>query len=109
MRAPRSKIFLLSFLNVIALACGNRAAVARAPPRPSVLLSTLETTRAAAIGTNTPTFTARAGEGRQLRQAYATAPQTLPSHASMMTGLYPAAHGVHENGRRLNDATPLLA
>jgi Tfp pilus assembly protein PilF len=27
----------------------------------------------------------------------------------MMTGLYPAGHGVHENGRRLSDQTPLLA
>ena len=40
------------------------------------------------------------------RQAYATAPETLPSHSSMMTGLYPAGHGVHENGRSLAAAAP---
>ena len=34
-------------------------------------------------------------------QAYATVPETLPSHSSMMTGLYPAGHGVHENARYL--------
>ena len=108
MRAPRSKSFLVAFLSVIPLACGNRAPEAVSPP-PSILLITLDTTRADAIGANTPTLNALATEGRRFRQAYATAPQTLPSHASMMTGLYPAAHGIHENARRLNDATPVLA
>ncbi|MGC9108627.1 MAG: alkaline phosphatase family protein, partial [Infirmifilum sp.] len=27
---------------------------------------------------------------------YAPAPWTLPSHASMFTGLYPSEHGIHE-------------
>lgn len=27
---------------------------------------------------------------------YATAPWTLPSHASMFTGMYPSEHGIHE-------------
>ena len=39
--------------------------------------------------------------GLRFRQAYATVPETLPSHASMLTGLYPAGHGVHENARSL--------
>ena len=56
-----------------------------------------------------PSFNALAARGRRFRQAYATVPETLPSHASMMTGLYPAGHGVHENGRHLPDATPVLA
>jgi choline-sulfatase len=109
MRAPRSKPFLLAFLGVIALACGKREAEAVPPVRPSILLITLDTTRADAIGAHTPSLTALASEGRRFRHAYATAPQTLPSHASMMTGLYPAAHGIHENARRLNDATPVLS
>lgn len=77
-----------------------------AAPRPSILLVTLDTTRAdaigpEAIGVSTPAFDAVAARGRRFRQAYATAPETLPSHASMMTGLYPAGHGVHENARAL--------
>ena len=36
-------------------------------------------------------------------------PETLPSHASMMTGLYPAGHGVHENARYLPGNVALLA
>jgi len=89
---------------------GTRAAAVR----PSILLVTLDTTRADsigpdAVGVTTPTFNAVAARGRLFRRAYATAPETLPSHASLMTGLYPAGHGIHENARRLADATPVLA
>ena len=82
--------------------------------RPSILLVTLDTTRADAIGPEaagieTPAYDALAGRGRRFRQAYAAAPETLPSHASMMTGLYPAGHAVHENGRHLSEGHPVLA
>ena len=82
--------------------------------RPSILLVTLDTTRADAIGpeahgVTTPAFNALAARGQRFRQAYATAPETLPSHASMMTGLYPAGHGVHENARALRGHHPVLA
>ena len=82
--------------------------------RPSILLVTLDTTRADAIGpdargVNTPAFNAIAARGRRFRYAYATAPETLPSHASMLTGLYPGGHGVHENGRALAAGHALLS
>jgi tetratricopeptide (TPR) repeat protein len=82
--------------------------------RPSILLITLDTTRAdaigpAAIGVQTPAFNALAARGRLFRQAYATVPETLPSHSSMMTGLYPAGHGVHENARFLAATYPTIA
>ncbi len=100
--------------------CGRETAQAPAAgegihaPRPSILLVTLDTTRADSIGPDakgitTASFNAVAARGRVFRQAYATVPETLPSHASLMTGLYPAGHGIHENARRLPDATPLLA
>lgn len=76
---------------------------------PSILLVTLDTTRADAIGDATPSFNALAKQGRMFRQAYATVPQTLPSHSSMMTGLYPAGHGVHENARYLGAQQSVLA
>lgn len=57
----------------------------------------------------TPAFDALAARGRRFAQAYTTAPETLPAHASMLTGLTAAEHGVHENARRLSDTTPLLA
>ncbi len=86
----------------------------RAPARPSILLVTLDTTRADAIGPEaqgieTPSFNALAARGRRFRQAYAAVPETLPSHGSIMTGLYPAGHGIHENGRFLDSRHPVLA
>jgi arylsulfatase A-like enzyme/Tfp pilus assembly protein PilF len=84
------------------------------PARPSILLVTLDTTRADAIGPEaqeiaTPSFNALAARGRRFRQAYATVPETLPSHSSIMTGLYPAGHGIHENARYLDVRYPVLA
>lgn len=84
------------------------------PQRPSILLVTLDTTRADSIGPDaagveTPAFNRLAQEGMLFTQAYATVPETLPSHSSMMTGLYPAAHGVHENARRLANRHTVIA
>lgn len=95
-------------------ACARREAPAPPAPRPSILLVTLDTTRADAIGpeakgVETPAFNALAQRARRFRYAYATAPQTLPSHASMLTGLYPAGHGVRENGRALAPSQRLVA
>ena len=86
----------------------------RAPARPSILLVTLDTTRADAIGPEaqgieTPSFNALVARGRRFRQAYATVPETLPSHSSIMTGLYPAGHGIHENARFLDSRHAVLA
>jgi choline-sulfatase len=85
-----------------------------ASTHPSILLVTLDTTRADAIGpeavgVDTPAFNALAERGRRFRQAHATTPETLPSHSSMMTGLYPGGHGIHENARYLSAAHPVLA
>lgn len=86
------------------------------PPanRPSILLITLDTTRADSIGpeaagVQTPAFNEIAARGVRFRQAYATVPETLPSHASMLTGLYPGGHGVHENARYLGASVPVAA
>ena len=92
-------------------ACSDRRPESAVAPaqRPSILLVTLDTTRADAIGPATPSFNTLAARGRRYTHAYATAPQTLPSHSSMFTGLYPAGHGVHENGRFLPARHPVLA
>lgn len=102
---------------LIALAACTKAPATDAPRsevRPSILLVTLDTTRADSIGpeakgVETPAFNALAARGLRFSQAYATTPQTLPSHASMFTGLHPAGHGVHENGRYLKPTHPTLA
>lgn len=97
-------------LILVLVSCSKTESVAPAAAvQPSILLITLDTTRADRIGPLTPSVNAVAARGRVFRQAYATTPQTLPSHSSMMTGLYPAGHGVHENGRYLGEQHPLLA
>ena len=93
------------------------AARSRTPPAalahpPSILLVTLDTTRADSIApessaVETPALAALAARGRRFTRAYATVPTTLPSHASMLSGLYPAGHGVHENARPLAASIPL--
>ena len=82
--------------------------------RPSILLVTLDTTRADRLGFDsgqheTPALDSLAARGVIFEQAYATVPMTLPSHASMFTGAYPYEHGVHENGRYLPEDRALLA
>lgn len=103
-----SSVLLLAAL--LASAC-RRAPAAESgttsPGQPvSILLVTLDTTRADSIGpdaqrVDSPAFNALAARGQRFQQAYATVPETLPSHVSIMTGLYPAGHGIHENGRYL--------
>jgi arylsulfatase A-like enzyme/tetratricopeptide (TPR) repeat protein len=100
--------------SLLLLACGREQVTAPAAPRPSILFVTLDTTRAdaagpEAVGVTTPSFNALAARGRRYRWAYATVPQTLPSHTSMLTGLYPAGHGVHENARHVDDKQTLIS
>jgi len=75
-----------------------------APSGPSVLLITLDTTRADRLSpyghTNieTPTYQAIADAGTLFSHAYSTCPLTIPSHSTIMTGTPPPVHGVRDNG-----------
>ena len=70
---------------------------------PNVLLITLDTTRADRLGCygyeygNTPTMDALATEGVLVERAYAHVPLTLPSHATILSGVHPPGHGLHVN------------
>jgi tetratricopeptide (TPR) repeat protein len=113
-RSPGKALLVSALVAAIGGACGRAPRQDEPPARPSILLVTLDTTRADAIGpeahgVETPAFDALAARGSSFRRACATAPETLPSHASMMTGLYSAGHGIHENGRVLAPAHPVLA
>lgn len=72
--------------------------------RPNVLIVTIDTLRADRVGAygattaRTPTLDRLAAEGLRATDAIAQAPITMPSHASLFTGLYPPAHGVRDNG-----------
>ena len=80
----------------------------------NVLIITMDTTRADALGVYgcksilTPSADRLAREGALFTQAYAPVPLTLPSHCTLMTGLYPPGHGVRNNGNySLGDVTTL--
>ena len=70
---------------------------------PNVLLVTLDTTRADRLGcyghraARTPVLDGLARDGVRFERAYASAPITLPSHTTLLTGTYPPEHGVRGN------------
>jgi choline-sulfatase len=86
---------------------------AGAAPR-SVVLITLDTTRADALGcygggAGTPALDGLAARGLRYTGAVTPSPLTLPAHASLLTGLDPPEHGVLDNGlARLADDVPTL-
>ncbi|MBI4718923.1 MAG: sulfatase [Planctomycetes bacterium] len=79
-----------------------------APP-PNVVLIVLDTTRADYLGCYghggglTPRLDAFAAEGALYAQAISPASWTVPSHASLFTGLYTATHGCDTHPHRWLD------
>jgi len=71
---------------------------------PSVLLVSVDTLRADRIGSYgykaaaTPVIDALAARGLRFEHAATVAPLTLPAHSSLLTGTFPAFHGVRDNG-----------
>jgi arylsulfatase A-like enzyme len=106
---------LLILAAIAAGACSRRAAPQPGPAARNVLLITIDTLRADHVGAygarraRTPNLDALAARGARFDRAFATAPITLVSHASILTGLYPPGHGARHNGMRLNLETPTLA
>lgn len=81
----------------------------------NVLLVTIDTLRADALSVSggpahTPNIDALAARGIRFDFAHAHAVLTRPSHASILTGLYPYEHGVRDHsGYRMRPGTPTLA
>lgn len=82
---------------------------------PDVVLVVLDTVRAANMSTygysrdTTPTFSRLAGEGALFLDATAPSTWSLPSHASLFTGLFPSGHGAHAETRVLAPDVPTVA
>lgn len=105
--------FAVGFLSLVGIGLWER--LVREEPM-NLLVITLDTTRADRIGCYgymealTPAIDSVASEGVLFERAYTPAPLTLPSHASLFTGLYPPEHGVITNGRaRYSSANKTLA
>jgi arylsulfatase A-like enzyme len=77
-------------------ACGN-------PQPPSILLVSIDTLRADALGcygnaaARTPRMDRLAAEGVRFKTCVTPCPLTLPAHATLLTGLPPASHGLRDN------------
>ncbi|MFN0197538.1 MAG: sulfatase-like hydrolase/transferase [Planctomycetaceae bacterium] len=112
-RRRRFAAIAASVLAIVALAWGIQV---WRRPQVNILLITLDTTRADRIGcygyraAQTPTIDRLASQGTLFERALAPIPLTLPSHASMLTGLYPPEHGLITNGHSTLPTTiPTLA
>jgi arylsulfatase A-like enzyme len=98
----RMAIWLLFASAVTASGVAWRAMSHQVPPS-NVVIITLDTTRADRLpaygfmDTVMPALDELAREGVVFDQAISVAPLTLPAHTSLFTGLFPPAHGVHDN------------
>jgi len=102
---------LLLALALLALAAG----CGEAPRGPNVLFVAIDTLRVDHLGAwgyerpTSPAIDAFARSAVRFERAYATAPWTKPSVASMLTGLYPSGHGAHGVDHALPDSARTLA
>lgn len=87
-----------------------------APPPPNVVIVTIDTLRADRLGcygrerAETPAIDRIAREGVLFSRAYSPSPLTLPSHATIFSGLEPTSHGLVDNGQAsAGFPVPLLA
>jgi arylsulfatase A-like enzyme/Tfp pilus assembly protein PilF len=109
---------LVPYLIVSCAACRAAPSPAARQPlsRPPVILITIDTLRADRLGSYgssrglTPSLDAFAREAARFTAAVSQVPLTLPSHATILTGLHPARHAVRTNdGFRLPPGVPTLA
>jgi len=111
----RAFVFAVATAGVL-IACGRATTTElRALPGQNVLLVTIDTLRADALGAYggpaaTPALDRLAAEGVRFDFAHAHAVVTLPSHASLLSGRYPFQHGIRDNlGYRFQPGMPTAA
>lgn len=82
--------------------------------RPNIVVLVLDSARASSIScyggdVPTPNLDALADDGIRFENAFVAAPWTVPSHASLFTGVYPAEHKTDKSNRFLNSKYRTLA
>ena len=81
----------------------------------NLILISIDTLRADAVGAygyrrdTTPELDGYAENAALFESAYATSAWTIPSHFSIMTGLYPSQHGMILNTYRFEERRPTIA
>ncbi len=105
-------LLFAALLSLAAVSCAD--APKGAAPR-NVILISIDTLRSDHVGIygygpdTSPTMDRLALGGVFFEDVTAASPWTLPSHASMFTGLYPSTHGVKDHTFALHETTPTLA
>src|SRR5215813_6439128 len=117
--ALNRRVAAVALALLLASACSRAAAPSLGTPGSlrgaNVLLVTIDTLRQDRVGSYghgglTPHLDRLATTGVRFAHAFTTAPLTLPAHASILTGLLPRRHGIHNNTSfRLDDRSPTLA
>ena len=115
MNGDRSLIARL-FVAALSLATAVAGRAEEPPPRfQGIVFVTIDTIRVDHMGCygyprdTTPFLTSLLDHSLRFDSAYAAMPATLPSHATMFTGLYPLQTGVTRNGLKLDAAFETLA
>lgn len=115
-RAVPARAAAIACVLALASACGDGPRETAPPVTPRhLLLVTIDTLRADRVGAyghgpaRTPAIDGLAARGVRFTRAFATAPITLPSHASLMTGRYPPTHRSRHNGMAVAAGVPTLA
>ncbi len=92
----------------------SMSAVAAPPPKPNIILITLDTTRADRMGFLgsklglTPNLDGVARDGVAFTRAYSHVPLTTASHTTILTGTYPQFNHVNDFGVPLSAQLPYL-
>ncbi len=96
--------------------CGPSRPAPRVFPKAPVVLISIDTLRSDHLpfygygGVKTPALSALREDSTLFESAWSHVPLTLPSHATIFTGLLPDRNGIHDNlGYSLNPAVPTLA
>jgi arylsulfatase A-like enzyme/Flp pilus assembly protein TadD len=112
---PRSLLPFFLAISLLGQSCGRRAErpVGTHPPIIIISVDTLRSDHLPAYGyrgVETPAIDSFARQALVYEHAYSHCPLTLPSHATILTGLLPAETGVRDNvGFRLDPKRPTLA
>ena len=102
----KTAVAIVGVLVILAIAAWAIRRTSSRPPSPAnapVILISIDTLRADRLPAygyqkvRTPSIDAFAAESILFERAYAHAPQTLPAHASILSGALPFEHGVRDN------------
>ncbi|MGC2248553.1 MAG: sulfatase-like hydrolase/transferase, partial [Terriglobales bacterium] len=100
--------------SLVVLGLFTAVPLATAASKPSLVLITIESARADRMGflggkgATTPNLNRLAKESIVFEHAYAQAPDTVISHATILTGSYPQGTGLTEIGGTLTASLPYL-